>query len=321
MKVEARLARVLVTVATTLSIGAGTSGCLRGLLIDARIAEARASAEALETIADVDVARAGTESQLAELEGLYRLSPQDDDILFALVRAWTVYGSLFLQDARESAELANDPTGAMALEARERHALERAAGFGLSALAKRGTGLDEARRTRDGFTRWAESALSSTKDGELAYWIGRAWLARSRLAKSDPAARTFEPFVGTVLLDRSSRLAPGYARHGALTALAGAQAESRETADEARRNFEILLEKTQKKALSVELEYALRVACPTGDTLLYERLLSEVLGNVDPGLDERLANVFAKRKARRALTRDAMRACNFATKAEPAASP
>jgi hypothetical protein len=300
-----------------------SSGCLRGIVTDARIAEARASAEALETLGDADVARAGTEAQLAELEGLYRLSPQDDDMLFALVRAWTVYGTVFLQDTRESLEPSNDAAQASLANAeqasqKERHALERAAGFGLSALAKRGSGLDEARRTRDGFSRWAEDHLSGPRDGELAYWVGRAWLSRSRLGKGDPQGRSFEAFVGTVLLERSSRIAPGYARYGAATALAGAQAETRDGLDEARRSFELLLEKTQKKALSVQVEYALRVACASGDALLYERLLNDVLGSVDPGLDERLANVFAKRKARRALSREAMKACKFATKPEAA---
>jgi hypothetical protein len=301
-----------------------SSGCLRGIVTDARIAEARASAEALETLGDADVARAGTEAQLAELEGLYRLSPQDDDILFALVRAWTVYGAVFLQDTRESLEPSNEPLAEASLAnaeqayQKERHALERAAGFGLSALAKKGSGLDEARRTRDGFSRWAEDHLSGQRDGELAYWVGRAWLSRSRLGKGDPHGRSFEAFVGTVLLERSSRIAPGYARYGAATALAGAQAETRDGLDEARRSFELLLEKTQKKALSVQVEYALRVACVSGDALLYERLLNDVLGAVDPGLDERLANVFAKRKARRALSREAMKACKFATKPEAA---
>lgn len=311
-------ARTALTLGVMLSLAAGTSGCLRSIVTDARIAEARASAEALETLGDADVARAGTESQLAELEGLYRLSPQDDDILFALVRAWTVYGTLFLQDAREAAELASDAVSVPGLDHKERHALERASGFGLSALAKKGAGLDEARRTREGFSRWAQDNLSSQRDGELAYWVGRAWLGRSRIGRADAQARAFEGFVGVVLLERSSRIAPGYAHYGAATALAGAQAETREGADEARRTFELLLEKTQKKALSVQLEYAVKLACPSGDPLLYERLLNEVLGSVDPGLDERLANLFAKRKARRALSREAMRTCKFPTKSEPA---
>jgi len=291
-----------------------TSGCLRGYVMDARIAEAKASAEALETLGDPEIARAGTEAQLAELEGLYRLAPHDDDLLFALVRGWTVYGAQFLQDARESAEAAGDTNGASALDVRERHALERAAGFGLFALEKKAAGLEEARRTKDTWSRWVEEHVTSPRDGELAYHVGRAWLLRSRRAKGDPTARTFETFVGAVLLDRSRRVAPGYAHHGAETALAGATADTREGIEDARRTFEVLLEKTQRRALVVPLEYAIRVACPTGDMLLYERLLNEVLASTDPGLEERLANVFAKRRARRALSPEATRACKAPAK-------
>jgi hypothetical protein len=284
-------------------------GCLRGAVVDARIAEARASAEALETLGDTEVALAGTLSQLAELEGLYRMAPHDDDVLFALVRGWTMYGTLFLADAREAAAREGNDRAKVGYELRERHALERAVGFGLSALAKRGGNLDEARRTRESLSAHCEQRLTSRADGELAYFVGRAWLARSRLAKGDPTARVFEPFVGLVLLERSNRLAPGYAHFGASTWLAGAQAEAKDGADEARRAYEVLLEKTQRKALVVQLEYALRVACPTGDTLLYERLLNEVLGASDPGLDERLANVFAKRRAARALAPEVVATC------------
>lgn len=286
-----------------------SSGCLRGYMMDARIAEAKASAEALETLGDPEIARAGTEAQLAELEGLYRLAPHEDDLLFALVRGWTMYGAQFLQDARETAEAAGDTSGAAALDLRERHALERAAGFGLFALEKKAAGLEEARRTKDTFARWVEEHVTTTRDAEMAYYVGRAWLLRSRRGKGDPQARPFDAFVGTVLLDRSRRLAPGYAHYGAEVFLAGAMAESRETVEDARRTFEVVTEKTQKKALFVPLEYALRIACPTGDMLLYERLLNEVMSSSDPGLDERLANVFAKRRARRALAPEAMRAC------------
>lgn len=298
----------------TIALALAATGCLRGAVLDARIAEAKASAEALETLGDTEIARAGTEAQLAELEGLYRLAPHDDELLFVLVRAWTVYGAQFLQDARESAEAAGNAEAVAALDLRERHALERAAGFGLFALEKKGGPLDEARRTREGFARWCEERLTSESDGKTAYFTGRAWLLRARRGKGDPLARPFEAYVGTVLLERARKLVPGYAHYGAETLLAGAQAESKEGLEDARRSFDLLLEKTQKKALVVPLEYALRVACPTGDMLLYERLLNDVLSSADPGLEERLANVFAKRRARRALAPEAMRACKAVPK-------
>ena len=299
-------------VGVALVVGLGTSGCLRSQVIDARIAVARESAEALETVGDADVARAGLEAQLAELEGLYRLAPSEDDTLFALVRGWTLYGSLFLQDARESAELSGNQAEVTALDYKQRHALERAVGFGLQAFGKRGSGLDEARRTRDGLTRWVEDKLGRKSDAELSYWVGRAWLARSRLAKDDRFARVFEPFVGQVLVTHSHRVAPGYARYGALVAMSETLSDTPGGAEDARRNYDLLLEKTERKSLGVLVSYATHYACQAGDALLYERLLDEALATVDPSLEDRLSNLFAKRRARRALGKDAMKACKLA---------
>ncbi len=304
---SARLPRV--ARAATLALALAATGCLRGAVLEARIAEARSSAEALETLGDPEVARAGFEAQLAELEGLHRLAPGEEDALFALVRAWTVYGTLFLADAREAAESAGDVAAARALELRERHALERAIGFGMHALARRGAGLEEARRTRDALSRWTDERLSRTADAELAFWVGRAWIARARLGRGDPLARKFEPFVGAVLLERSHRGAPGYARYGAQVALASLTAEAPSAAEEARRSYAFVLEKTQRRALWVHVEYALSVGCATGDAALYERLLTEVLASVDPGLDDRLANHFARRRARRALEGSREKVC------------
>lgn len=285
------------------------SGCLASAVLDARVVEAKASAEALETIADIDVARAGFEAQLAELEGLHRAAPGSDDALFTLVRAWTIYGVTFLADAREEAADAGDLAAVRALTFRELHALERAIGFGVHALGRRGGDLEGARRTRDALAAWAGDRLTRPQDAELAYWVGRAFVARGRLVPGDLDARRLEPFAGAVLLERSHRLAPGYARYGALRELSLALGESASGADEARRNFELVLERTGRRALSVHVEYALGPACRRPDAALTERLLTEALAATDPGLEDRLANAFAKRRARRALARAPDRRC------------
>lgn len=291
-------------------------GCLSSAVLDARVAEAQASAEALETIADIEVARAGFQAQLAELEGLHRMAPGSDDALFALLRGWTVYGAVFLADAREEAVDAGDLAATRALTDRELHALERAIGFGLHALARRGGDLPAARRTREDFAQWADARLTRARDGELAYWVGRAYRVRERLVAGEPGARRLEPFVGAVLLERSHRLAPGYARYGALRELSLALGETSSGAEEARRDFELVLARTGRRALSVHVEYALGLACRRPDAALTERLLTEVLASTDPGLEDRLANAFAKRRARRALARPLEHRC--ASAAPPA---
>lgn len=295
--------------AAIVCLGLCEVGCLSGAALDARVAEAKASAEALETIADIDVARAGFEAQLAELEGLHRVAPGSDDALFALVRGWTVYGATFLADAREEAADAGDLAAVRALRFRELHALERAIGFGVHALGRRGGDLEGSRRTRETLAAWAAERLTRRSDAELAFWVGHAFAARGRLVAGDPDARRLGPFAGQVLLERSRRLAPGYARYGALRELSLALGESPSGVDEARRNLDLVLERTGRRALTVLVEYALGPACRRPDAPLTERLLTEVLAATDPGIDDRLANAFAKRRARRALARAPDRRC------------
>jgi hypothetical protein len=48
-----------------------------------------------------------------------------------------------------------------------------------------------------------------------------------------------------------------------------------------------------------------------GDRALYESLLTEVLSATDPDPEQRLVNMLAKRRARRALSRQHMLDCGF----------
>jgi hypothetical protein len=90
--------------------------------------------------------------------------------------------------------------------------------------------------------------------------------------------------------------------------------------------FELALSRTQRKNLQVQLNYATSYACVKGDRALYETLLTEVMAATDPDPEQRLVNMLAKRRARRALTRQHMLECGFdvsshAPHAAPAAVP
>jgi hypothetical protein len=80
--------------------------------------------------------------------------------------------------------------------------------------------------------------------------------------------------------------------------------------DEAKKLLDQALEKTQHKALGVQLNYA-RYACAKNDQALYEKMLNEVVNSEDPDPNLRLQNTVAKRRAQRALTKPAMEDCGF----------
>jgi hypothetical protein len=80
--------------------------------------------------------------------------------------------------------------------------------------------------------------------------------------------------------------------------------------EEAKKMLDEALEKTQRKALGVQLNYA-RYACAKNDQALYEKMLNEVINTEDPDPNLRLTNTIAKRRAKRALTKAGMEECGF----------
>ena len=79
----------------------------------------------------------------------------------------------------------------------------------------------------------------------------------------------------------------------------------------------MVLEKTKRADLMVQLTYAQTYACVTPDRPLYEKLMNEVLAAGDTDPDQRLENTIAKRRARRWLGKARMEACGFDMAAPP----
>ena len=90
--------------------------------------------------------------------------------------------------------------------------------------------------------------------------------------------------------------------------------------DEAKKMLDHALEKTGRKALGIQLNYA-RYACAKNDQALYEKMLNEVVSTEDPDPNLRLTNTIAKRRAQRGLTKAAMEECGFIQGAVPPAAP
>jgi ribosomal protein L15E len=87
--------------------------------------------------------------------------------------------------------------------------------------------------------------------------------------------------------------------------------------DDAKKLLDLALEKTQRKSLGIQLNYA-RYACSKGDRTLYEKMLNEVVTVEDPDPNLRLQNTIAKRRAARGLTKPAMEDCGFKGPSTPA---
>lgn len=297
--------------ALVLALSIGSTGCIKKMLTEGQIKSTRKGSSAFQTIGDYELARSAASAGLVQFEGMHELAPDNTDALYLLVRGWVGYGYAFPQDDMETAMLAGNDELADYHKQRAKMAYERAIHYGLEALSHNDEGFPVAKKNADTIKTWLAKHFTSQEDGELLFWTGYGWLARTNLLKDDPSV-VADLFIGVAMLERAMAIDPAYNNYGAYSALGSYHARnSVAEVDQARQMFETALAKTGRKALLTQVAYAERYACVKGDRALYEKLLNEVLNAGDPDPQQRLTNAVAKRRAKRALSRDKMMDCGF----------
>jgi hypothetical protein len=314
----------LLTIALASALALGNAGCVKKMILNSTIASTRIGAGAADTIGDYELARAAASAGVMQFEGMHRLAPDNEDALFLLMRGWAGYGYAFASDDYEAAVLAEDDAAAAYHQKRSKLAFDRSVAYGLELMSKKAEGFKEAAdKDADTINRWLKKSFTDKEDAEALFWTGSAWLARVNLLK-DQREYVSKLFVGVALLERSRELDPEYMSWGATATLGAYHARSpMAELDEAKKLLDLALEKTQHKALGVQLNYA-RYACAKNDQTLYEKMLNEVVNSEDPDPNLRLQNTIAKRRAQRALTKAAMEDCGFRAPSPaptPAAKP
>ncbi len=139
-------ARNLLALAVTLSLGACSGvqkmavGTTAGLLFDA--------AYEMETEPDWDHLKDGVGPNLKMVEGLYHLSPEDDDLLVALIKGYTAYAFAIFETEALAEQLAGK-NDSKAL-ARAQHFYSRAIEYGIKYFEEEGISWDDlVKATRD----------------------------------------------------------------------------------------------------------------------------------------------------------------------------
>jgi len=302
------------------ALAAGSSGCINAILTDGQIAATRKAAVAVNTIADYELQRSATQAGLAQFEGMHLLRPGNEDALFLLTQAWGGYAYAFPQDEYEDALDAGQDDLAAYHKKRARLAYDRAVFFGLELLSHRADGFDAAKRNADTLQPWLADHFRNAEDAENLFWSGYAWLSRVDLYRDDPAM-VADLFVGVDLMQRSVDIDPTLEHWSGTIALAAYHARPAGEIDQSKLMFELALAKTARKNLQVQLNYATSYVCMKQDRAQYESLLNEVLSATDPDPEQRLVNMLAKRRARRALGKQRMLDCGFDMSSHAAAPP
>ena len=283
------------------------------MLTNGEIEGTRRGATALDTVADFELARSATQAGLAQFEGMHRIAPKNEDALFLLTQGWGGYAWGFVEDEMEVARDRGDDERADDDRYRAHMAYDRAVFYGLELLGHEASGFGDASKNEKELRAWLEKNFTSKADAVNLFWTGYAWMSRVNLLQDAPAM-VAGLIIGVGMMQRSLDLDPDYYGASAMVAMAAYHGRTADAeVDEAKKLFELALQKTEHKALTVQLTYA-QLGCILGDKGLYDRMLKEVLVAEDPDPQQRFNNMLAKRRARRYLSPKRTADCGFMTK-------
>ncbi|HEX7672335.1 MAG TPA: TRAP transporter TatT component family protein [Polyangiaceae bacterium] len=278
-----------------------TTGCLKKVLIDGQIKGTREGADASNTLHDFEVARAVARAGIGTVEGLYKLAPYNEDALFLLTRTWVGTTFAFTEDDYEVAEEQKDDQLTAYHKLRTRAGFERARFYGVQLLKTKAPGFEEATRNSETMRAYLKKNFNHASEAEDLVWISYAWIGLVGIASDDPAL-VADLYVGVAIAERAAELDEKM-EHGMAHILLGAYhaRTAQSEVEEAKQHFDAALKINGGKFLPTQLNLATRYYCAKSDKAAYEKTLNEVLAAGDPLPEARLANLIAKRRARRYL--------------------
>jgi hypothetical protein len=267
----------------------------------------RRASVAFDEQPDYEFARQAAPALILQFEGVLRVIPDDEDLLFTACKSWSGYAFGFIEDEMQAAEARGDLDEAERLRVRARRMYTRARDLGLRLLEQMATGTQAATRAGpDSLRKFLQSELDDAADAPALFWTGYAWGEAIDISRDDPTL-VADLELARALVERSVQLDESYQQAAGHTFL-GYDASIMSPAlggdpEGGRQHFERALALTERKALMVQMNYARSYAAQTQHRELFVSLLDEVISAADEEANpNRLANEVARRRARRLLT-------------------
>jgi len=255
---------------------------------------------------DYELARQAAPAFLLQFEGLLRVVPDDEDVLFSASKAWSSYAFGFIENDLLAAEARGAQAEADLFRDRARRMYARAREVGLRLLERMAPGLGAATRAGpERLSQFVRRELDDPADAPALFWTGNAWGLQIDISRDDPAL-VADLALPRILVQRSVELDESYQQAAGHTFL-GYDASILSPAlggdpERGREHFERALALTRRDALLVQLNYARSYATQTQRRDLFAALLDEVVSAPERGADEsRLANQVACRRAQQLL--------------------
>lgn len=297
--------------ALTAALFLSTTGCIKQMLTDGQIESTRTGSAAVDTVGDFEVANTAAFAGLAQFEGMHYLAPQNENALFLLTKGWTGATFGFIEDQMEQAEDLEGIDGPMYLyqQSRTKAGYDRAIFYGTQLVEMKNPGFDAAKKNDGTMKEWLKGFDAA--DVPNLFWLGYAWIARTNAGKDDPAL-VAELYVGVAIMERVLELDETYLYGSAHTVIGAYHARSATAElDEAKKHFDKAIEMTKGKLLLPKVQLAAKYYCLKADKESYVKTLTEVLEAGDTMPEQRLQNAIAKRRAKRYMGKERMKACGF----------
>ena len=243
-------------------------------------------------------------ASIIQLEGLLRIVPDNEVIGLSLVAAYVGYGTAWIEDRVEIADIEDDYEEADHLRRRALVMYNRAWDLSKHFLRNRDEGFDQALKGGvDSLQSWIDAVLIEKSDAAILLWAGASLGARINMGMEDMDTVADLP-LAKVLLNSSVALDPDFMfMIGKMTMGVLAASEFPPDMDSAKLILDEVLEKTERRNLMVQMSMARYYAVATGDYQLFRDLLQEVVDAGDVLPEARLSNAIARRRAARYLDR------------------
>ena len=251
---------------------------------------------------DYDLVGKSFPASIIQLEGLLRVVPDNETIGMSLVGAYIGYGTGWIEDRVEVADLEDEWEEADALRRRALVMYTRAWDLSQHFLRNRDPGFDAALAGGvDTLDAWLREVFTEKEDAAILLWSGASLGARINMGMEDMDTVADLP-LAKVLLGYSVELDPDFMfMIGQMTMATLAASEFPPDMDRAKLLFDEVLAKTERRNLMVQLSMARYYAVNVGDDKLFRALLEEVLAAGDVLPEARLSNTLARRRAGRYL--------------------
>jgi hypothetical protein len=279
------------------------AGCsMTKLVADQTAGMVQEGAPALDAMEDYEVAGLGIPGGIVQLETFLHISPDNPKLGLNLAKAYVGYALGWVEHQYDLADTAGNLELADERRAQARRLHLRGRDLALHQLAVRNKGIEKAiRGDEEELKKFLAKAYKKKSDAAALFWCGSGWGAAIDMSRDQPDLIVELP-IAKALVARAKELDESYYNYGPGMFLGAVEASLPQAMGgnpaAGKALFDEALEKSDRKNLMIQFQYARTYAVNTQNKELFEKLLHEVIDAPDLGPATRLPNAIARVRAK-----------------------